>query len=180
MIRWCLAMLIMLASPVAADDFCGMADDLSGAKARSLARSLAGEWQGFRRGGHILGADGIMRRLPPADEVQQVSLTARRGILYLAEGVLFDAATLAPAPETPSLALPREVGVSATALLAPELAAAGLDCAVESLPHYQARVTGVMAETYHLFALSPDAMAMVVMAAGDGQVVRVIVDLYRR
>jgi hypothetical protein len=163
-------------------DYCG----LTGDPRLKLATDLTGTWQAVLRGGMVVLEDGKVQPLPAQDDPEEAVFTSDGRSLTLAEDTFFPAVTLVPftvvsVQTKPDFALPGESPLPAAELLAPEATASGLTCDPETLPQFLAKVPmddGASA-TLWVFALTPEALVLVVKGAGGGQTARAVFDLHR-
>jgi hypothetical protein len=174
MIRGNLLALLM-ACPAAAADYCGRAPGDA-----PVTQALGGAWNAVLRGG-VAVVNGKPHALPVVDTAQKAVFTPAMTGLTLAEDAIFPALAFAPAQVVPDFALPGESALPAAELLQPETEATGMTCDPATLPQFHGEVTldGGVSATFHLFALTPDQMVMVIRAEGKGQVVRAVFDLKR-
>ncbi|MBI1170705.1 hypothetical protein GC209_04825 [bacterium] len=168
---------LLTAGPALAADYCALgAED-----AKAVPEQISGSWEGSFRGG-IVVQNGKPQALPPEAEVQKIVLTAEAGKLALADpGGFFPRIDLDPAGDVPDYALPGESPLAAAEFFQPETAETGIACDPAGLPQFKGQVAldGDARSTFRILALTPDRLALVIRAEGQGQAARVVFDLRR-
>ena len=180
MMRFAFVLVLMVASPGYAEDYC----DVGFGRTQALPKTLAAERQADFRGGIAVTADGKPHAFPAEADAPDLTFTYDEDGLNLVKDDFFPALHLNPYQidlSEPDFELPGESVLLSAELLQPETVAVGLPCDPRLLAQFvgQAEQDDNTSADLRIFAFGPEFMVMVIRVEGGGQTARAVFDLKR-